>query len=39
MNGAERNGSEQETEVVAKPRRRRFTVEYKRTNRPGGRWL
>ena len=31
MNGAERNGSEQETEVVAKPRRRRFTVEYKRT--------
>ena len=30
MNGAERNGSEQETEVVAKPRRRRFTVEYKR---------
>ena len=31
MNAAERNGSERETEVVAKPTRRRFTVEYKRT--------
>ena len=31
MNGAERNGSEPETEVVAKPTRRRFTVEYKQT--------
>ena len=31
MNAAERNGSEQETEVVAKPTRRRFTLEYKRT--------
>ena len=30
MNAAERNGSERETEVVAKPRRRRFTLEYKR---------
>jgi hypothetical protein len=31
MNGAEKNGSEPETEVVAKPTRRRLTVEYKRT--------
>ena len=31
MNAAERNGSERETEVVAKPTRRRFTLEYKRT--------
>ena len=30
MNAAERNGSERETEVVAKPTRRRFTLEYKR---------
>ena len=31
MNVAERNGSERATEVVAKPTRRRFTVEDKRT--------
>ena len=31
MNAAERNGNERETEVVAKPTRRRFTLEYKRT--------
>ena len=31
MNVAERNGSERETEVVAKPTRRRFTLQYKRT--------
>ncbi len=31
MNGAERNQREPETEVVAKPSRRRFTLEYKRT--------
>ena len=30
MNAAERNGNERETEVVAKPTRRRFTLEYKR---------
>ena len=30
MSAAERNGSERETEVVAKPSRRRFTLEYKR---------
>ena len=30
MNAAERNGSERETEVVAKPTRRRFPLEYKR---------
>ena len=30
MNAVERNGSERETEVVAKPTRRRFTLEYKR---------
>ena len=30
MNVAERNGSERETEVVAKATRRRFTLEYKR---------
>ena len=30
MNAAERNGSERETEVVAKATRRRFTLEYKR---------
>jgi transposase-like protein len=30
MDAAERNGSERETEVVAKPARRRFTLEYKR---------
>jgi transposase-like protein len=30
MNAGERNGSERETEVVAKPTRRRFTLEYKR---------
>src|SRR2546426_6826432 len=30
MNAAERNGSERETEVVAKPTRRRFALEYKR---------
>ena len=30
MNAAERNGSERETQVVAKPTRRRFTREYKR---------
>ena len=30
MNAAERNGSEREIEVVAKPTRRRFTLEYKR---------
>lgn len=30
MNAVERNQGERETEVVAKPARRRFTVEYKR---------
>jgi transposase-like protein len=30
MNGAERNQREPETEVVAKPSRRRFTLEYRR---------
>ena len=30
MNAAERHGSERQTEVVAKPTRRRFTLEYKR---------
>ena len=30
MNAAERNGNERETEVVSKPTRRRFTLEYKR---------
>jgi transposase-like protein len=30
MNGAERNQRERETEVVAKPSRRRFPLEYKR---------
>ena len=30
MNAAERNGTERETEVVARPTRRRFTLEYKR---------
>ena len=30
MSAAERSGSERETEVVAKPSRRRFTLEYKR---------
>ena len=30
MNGAERNQRERETEVLAKPSRRRFTPEYKR---------
>jgi len=30
MNAAERNGIERETEVVARPARRRFTLEYKR---------
>jgi len=30
MSAAERNQGERETEVVAKPARRRFTVEYKR---------
>ena len=30
MNAAERNGNDRETEVVAKPTRRRFTLEYKR---------
>jgi transposase len=30
MNAAERNGSDRAIEVVAKPTRRRFTVEYKR---------
>jgi transposase len=30
MNAAERNQGERETEVVAKPTRRRFTLEYKR---------
>src|SRR3989442_5796896 len=30
MNAAERNQGERETEVVAKPARRRFTLEYKR---------
>jgi hypothetical protein len=30
MNAVERNQGERETEVVAKPARRRFTLEYKR---------
>ena len=30
MNASERNGNERETEMVAKPTRRRFTLEYKR---------
>ena len=30
MNAVERNGSGRETEVVAKPTRRRFSLEYKR---------